>query len=57
MAHFASLELSTGLLDLAQQYTEWALKRKVEHLIKESLSIDNVASFYSFAVKYEAKVP
>ena len=46
----------TGLLELSQQYTEWALKRKVEHLIKKGLSSDNVAGLYGVATKFDAKV-
>ena len=45
-----------GLLELSQQYTEWALKRKVEHLIKKGLSADNVADLYGVATKFNAKV-
>ena len=45
-----------GLLELSQQYTEWALKRKVEHLIKKGLSTDNVADLYGVATKFNAKV-
>ena len=45
-----------GLLELSQQYTEWALKRKVEHLIKKGLTADNVADLYGVATKFNAKV-
>ena len=48
--------IPTGLLELSQQYTEWALKKKVEHLIKKGLSTDNVAGLYGVATKFDAKV-
>lgn len=52
----ALLDIPTGLLELSQQYTEWALKKKVEHLIKKGLSTDNVAGLYGVATKFDAKV-
>jgi len=48
--------IPTGLLELSQQYTEWALKKKVEHLIKKGLSTDKVAGLYGVATKFDAKV-
>lgn len=45
-----------GLLDLANAYCETDLKTRCQHLIRQSVSVDNVASLYATGMKYEALV-
>lgn len=44
-----------GLLDLANSYCEWTLKRKCELLIRQKIDIRNVAHLYALATKLEAR--
>lgn len=45
-----------GLLDLANAYCETELKARCQQLIRQSVSVENVAVLYSTANKYEAHV-
>ena len=44
-----------GLLDLANSYCENVLKRKCEELIRQGITVQNVAMLYATAIKYQAK--
>ena len=45
-----------GLLDLANAYCETDLKTRCQHLIRQSVTVDNVAALYATGMKYEALV-
>ncbi|XP_054159354.1 RCC1 and BTB domain-containing protein 2-like isoform X2 [Oppia nitens] len=44
-----------GLLDLANSYCETDLKQKCERLIRNGITVENVAMLYSAAIKFDAK--
>ncbi|KAK0066591.1 RCC1 and BTB domain-containing protein 1 [Biomphalaria pfeifferi] len=44
-----------GLLDLSNSYCEELLKMKCESLIRQSISVDNVAMLYAAAIKFGAQ--
>ncbi|ESO96017.1 hypothetical protein LOTGIDRAFT_214601 [Lottia gigantea] len=48
-------EDAIGLLDLANAYCEPALKKMCELIIKQGITVDNVAMLYAAAIKFEAK--
>ncbi|KAK6194794.1 hypothetical protein SNE40_000350 [Patella caerulea] len=48
-------EDAIGLLDLANAYCEPALKKMCELIIKQGITIENVAMLYAAAIKFEAK--
>ena len=48
-------EEGIGLLDLANSYCESDLKEKCERLIRNGITIDNVAMLYSAAIKFDAR--
>lgn len=43
-----------GLLDLANSYCEVTLKRKCEEIIRQGVSVENVAMLYATAIKFQA---
>lgn len=54
---FFSIEsFVAGLLDLANAYCEPDLKSRCQHLMRQSVNIDNVAILYETALRYEAQV-
>lgn len=44
-----------GLLDLANAYCESELKSRCQQLIRQSVSVENVATLYATGMKYEAQ--
>ena len=40
-----------GLLDLANSYCEQQLKRRCERIIKQGITVENVAMLYATAIK------
>jgi len=44
-----------GLLDLANSYCEAQLKRHCEFLIRQQITVENVALLYATALRYQAK--
>jgi len=48
-------EDAIGLLDLANSYCEGQLKRRCERIIRQGITVDNVAMLYATAIKYQAK--
>jgi len=48
-------EDAIGLLDLANSYCEQQLKRRCERIIRQGITVDNVAMLYATAIKYQAR--
>ncbi|CAG2119755.1 unnamed protein product, partial [Medioppia subpectinata] len=48
-------EEGIGLLDLANSYCETDLKLKCERLIRNGITVENVAMLYSAAIRFDAK--
>jgi len=48
-------EDAIGLLDLANSYCEQQLKRRCEGLIRQGITVENVAMLYATAIKYQAE--
>merc|ERR1719376_273059 len=48
-------EDAIGLLDLANSYCEKQLKRRCEGLIRQGITVENVAMLYATAIKYQAE--
>ena len=48
-------EDAIGLLDLANSYCELQLKRRCERIIRQGITVDNVAMLYATAIKYQAE--
>ena len=46
-------EDAIGLLDLANSYCEQQLKRRCERIIRQGITVDNVAMLYATAIKYQ----
>ena len=46
-------EDAIGLLDLANSYCELQLKRRCERIIRQGITVDNVAMLYATAIKYQ----
>ena len=46
-------EDAIGLLDLANSYCEQQLKRGGERIIRQGITVDNVAMLYATAIKYQ----
>ena len=46
-------EDAIGLLDLANSYCEFQLKRRCERIIRQGITVDNVAMLYATAIKYQ----
>lgn len=44
-----------GLLDLANSYCEQQLKRRCERIIKQGITVENVAMLYATAIKYQVR--
>ncbi|GAB6029092.1 RCC1 and BTB domain-containing protein 2 [Chamberlinius hualienensis] len=44
-----------GLLDLANSYCEYQLKRQCQQMIKRGITVENAALLYAASIKYEAK--
>jgi RCC1 and BTB domain-containing protein len=51
------VSLAVGLLDLANSYCEQQLKKRCERIIKQGISVDNVAMLYATAIKYQVSTP
>ncbi|XP_071085052.1 RCC1 and BTB domain-containing protein 1-like isoform X1 [Haliotis cracherodii] len=49
-------EEAIGLLDLANAYCEPILKNYCEQIIKQGITVEDVAMLYAAAIKFEAKV-
>ncbi len=47
-------EDAVGLLDLANAYCETELKKRCEGLIKQGITVDNVAMLYQTALQFSA---
>lgn len=45
-----------GLLDLANAYCETELKARCQQLIRQSVTVENVATLFAIGLKYEAQV-
>ena len=50
-------EDAIGLLDLANSYCEQQLKRRCERIIRQGITVDNVAMLYATAIKYQVTQP
>jgi hypothetical protein len=50
-----SFVLLLGLLDLANSYCEQQLKKRCERIIKQGISVENVAMLYATAIKYQVR--
>jgi len=48
-------EDAIGLLDLANSYCEQQLKRRCERIIRQGITVHNVAMLYATAIKYQAQ--
>lgn len=48
-------EDAIGLLDLANSYCELQLKRRCERIIRQGITVDNVAMLYATAIKYQVR--
>ena len=48
-------EDAIGLLDLANSYCEQQLKRRCERIIRQGITVDNVAMLYATAIKYQVQ--
>ncbi|KAL5005406.1 hypothetical protein ScPMuIL_018862 [Solemya velum] len=48
-------EEAIGLLDLANAYCELPLKKNCEQIIKQGITVDNVAMLYAASIKFEAR--
>ena len=46
-------EDAIGLLDLANSYCEQQLKRRCERIIRQGITVHNVAMLYATAIKYQ----
>ena len=46
-------EDAIGVLDLANSYCEQQLKRRCERIIRQGITVDNVAMLYATAIKYQ----
>ena len=46
-------DIFLGLLDLANSYCEQQLKRRCERIIRQGITVDNVAMLYATAIKYQ----
>ena len=49
-------EDAIGLLDLANSYCELQLKRRCERIIRQGITVDNVAMLYATAIKYQVSL-
>ena len=56
MIHSIKINIFTELLDLANAYFEMQLKRRCVQMIKQGITVSNVAFLYSTAIEYNAKV-
>ena len=48
-------EDAIGLLDLANSYCELQLKRMCERIIRQGITVENVAMLYATAIKYQVR--
>lgn len=56
MSNESIIVIFSELLDLANAYFETQLKRRCVQMIKQGITVSNVAFLYSTAIEYNAKV-